>query len=183
MSEQKKPVPRVGGYGAGVHRLDQHCLDINSETPPQPRPRLSLDPSRLAAARERLGMGQAPPSAAAAVAAAAAAPSLSPDEAHPRVPVRQLLVERYPAAFTELRPLKVGIKKDVRAEIPSISRQALHGFFKKYCNSPAYLRLLAEGTSRFDLSGNVAGAVTPAQAEKAAELLREIAGDLDGGRR
>jgi ProP effector len=119
--------------------------------------------------RERLGL------AAAAAAPPAAAP---PDEAHPRATVRQLLAERYPAAFSQPRPLKVGVAQDIRGEILSMSRRAIRGFFRKYCKDAAYLRLLVEGVPRVDLRGQPCGTVTAAEAEFAAERLRKI---TDGG--
>jgi ProP effector len=170
-------IPRPAGWGPDRAGLDD-CVTAESRPPviqngcqAQARPRLTLDPARSAAARERLGLAAAP------AAPPASAPSSTPDEAHRRVPVRQLLVERYPATFNEPRPLKVGVKRDILAEIPSISRQGLRGFLKKHCGSVEYLKLLVEGASRFALNGDIAGAVTATEAEHAVgQLLRKISG-------
>jgi ProP effector len=80
------------------------------------------------------------------------------------------IVAAFPAAFTLdpalIRPLKLGIRDDLYAT-SDISHRRISAALARYCRSPSYLKVLAEGAVRVDLAGKPAGMVTAAEATAA----------------
>jgi sRNA-binding protein len=84
------------------------------------------------------------------------------------------LQRRWPDSFGALRPLKVGIDRDVRAALPELSRTAISRAMNRYTRNPAYLAALAApGAVRVDLDGAVVEAVADEDREHAVERLRQ----------
>lgn len=85
------------------------------------------------------------------------------------------LVEKFPQAFfrepTQVQPLKKGIAKDIRVTFSSRS-YVLHSALHFYMTRPAYLRALAEGRPRIDLSGQCVESVSPEEQQQAREQLK-----------
>lgn len=88
-----------------------------------------------------------------------------------------MLYETYPKAFIHpkfgsknLRPLKVGIGKEIRALYPDVDERVIDGFFHSYVTAPRYLRVTSMmGNIRVGLDGEPAGVVNnldSIQAEK-----------------
>jgi sRNA-binding protein len=85
------------------------------------------------------------------------------------------LRKRFPAAFNNTRrPLKIGIRSDLGlAKSDSAA-------MRSWCRHPAYLRNLIKGGARVDLSGKVAGAVSPSERAFAFDALMFLKADLVG---
>jgi sRNA-binding protein len=85
------------------------------------------------------------------------------------------LVAKFPHTFfrepAQVQPLKKGIAQDLRAMF-SCSGQVLHGVLHFYTTRPAYLRALAAGRPRIDLSGQCAGSVSPEEQQEAMDQLK-----------
>lgn len=77
---------------------------------------------------------------------------------------RAILVERFPLCFVRSggvkKPLKIGIKQDLRREARDLKPFALHCVLTDYTRGPHYLMCLVTGAPRFDLQGNEAGIVS-----------------------
>lgn len=101
-------------------------------------------------------------------------PTASMTQTKPAQPNQMLetLAERY-AVFKECKPLAVGIHKAILAEQPDISLAQLKVALKRYTQSTRYLKAVAVGTDRYDLSGAVSGAVTDEQKALANETLKD----------
>jgi ProP effector len=86
---------------------------------------------------------------------------------------RKLLADTFPSAFKGFGapkpPLKVGIFKDVKRELPELSARALEAALNDYTSGPSYLREVKVGTPRVDITGAPAGEVTADQASYAKE--------------
>jgi len=83
------------------------------------------------------------------------------------------LAERFPAAFAiyarRRKPLKIGVFDDLLAATAgSIPPAELKDALRAYCRSYGYFRACREGIARVDLAGQPAGAVTAAEAARAA---------------
>ena len=91
--------------------------------------------------------------------------------------VEALLKEVYPKAFTEEKPLKVGIINDL-AENQELTKQAsktcLRKYLMYYTSSPKYLKSFEKASFRIDLFGNNCEELTAEHKEFAAKTLREI---------
>src|SRR5712691_2056039 len=89
--------------------------------------------------------------------------------------VHEELYTTFPQAFfrepDQVQPLKKGITQDMRAVL-SHSSYVLHGAVHCYTTRPAYLRAVAEGRPRIDLSGQCAGSVSPEEQEEARARLK-----------
>jgi sRNA-binding protein len=89
-----------------------------------------------------------------------------------------VLAELFPAAFVAERwkphkPLKIGIHQDLVDRgvlLPSECRAV----FSQYCSRLMYLRALAGGGPRFDVDGNPAGEVTPAEIKYAQAFVAHL---------
>src|SRR5262245_20767396 len=84
-----------------------------------------------------------------------------------------LLCDRFPACFVlferRRRPLKLAIYRDIAAALgDTIDGRVLRHALGAYVVNAGYLRALRAGVARVDLAGNVAGAVTVAEAAHAA---------------
>lgn len=84
--------------------------------------------------------------------------------------ILERLIADFPKCFTleNPRPLKIGIRGELRARYPDISYRNMSAALFHYAKRKAYLRALAEGRERIDLDGNDAG--TPTTEERAAAL-------------
>jgi sRNA-binding protein len=93
-----------------------------------------------------------------------------------------LLFERHPKAFIHprfqgkgMRPLKVGIDKDIKAAYPDITKRVIALFLAHYTSSPFYRRCgTMVGTVRIDLAGDAVSVVNPDQARHSERHLTRI---------
>jgi len=87
------------------------------------------------------------------------------------------LLERFPHAFvrdpTAIRPLHKDVTQDIRAVLPYKSR-VLHGAINLYMSQRAYVRAMAEGKPRIDLSGHEVEIVTEEGREQARTQLKTM---------
>jgi len=113
-----------------------------------------------------------------------AAPAIiesSPSEKEQKKQARRELLEvfreRWPHAFPrdlrQVRPLAVGIHRDLAAALPGHSHRQIGAVFSlfKYLVNPAYLRAILRGGPRYDLDGNPRGEVTAKEQEQARQDL------------
>ena len=89
------------------------------------------------------------------------------------------LQERFPSAFpadpSACRPLKVGIREDIISEMGGeFELQVIHVALAKHTGRRGYLRALARGGVRIDLTGQASGEVTPEQMAHAQEKLKVL---------
>jgi len=90
--------------------------------------------------------------------------------------IHALLRDRFPKAFPkdydQIKPLKTGIHADLVRHLPEIDATLLRRALANHTARDGYLLALIHhrGNHRYDLQGNVAGAVTPE--ERAAALQR-----------
>jgi sRNA-binding protein len=96
--------------------------------------------------------------------------------------------QRFPQTFARLndrrrRPLKIGIRDDITAAIPDLAPIEIGRALRLYCSDLRYHRACIDGADRIDLDGNVAGAVTTAQAENAKATIAGIEAKLAQRRR
>ncbi len=116
----------------------------------------------------RLGAAVAAPSGKAAI------PTVPKEEA---LELLAILRERWPQAFplqpTEVRPLALNIDQEIATQLEGWSaKQARRAIaFWKRPHTVAYLRALAAGGPRYDLSGTPQGAITPEEQQHAARQL------------
>ena len=84
-----------------------------------------------------------------------------------------VLREWYPGAFAtgRLRPLKVGIDKDIAERAPAITAVERARALRYHTKSDRYLRALRPGAARVDLDGVEVGAVTPDDAAHAKAIF------------
>jgi len=78
----------------------------------------------------------------------------------------EILRDRWPQAFPrdsrQVRPLAIGIGKDIAAHLPEHSLRRISttiGIFQ-HLTGPAYYRAVLQGGARYDLEGNPRGEVT-----------------------
>lgn len=94
---------------------------------------------------------------------------------------RAILAERFPHAILPKgsphakRPLKIGIRADIRAAAPDLPAKHVVMTLRDYCGGSQYLRALKVGAARIDLQGQPAGVVTDAEATRAAAILSKRA--------
>jgi ProP effector len=91
-----------------------------------------------------------------------------------------VLVKTFPKCFwvweSCRRPLKIGIDRDIRERLNTLSPAALSAALQFYCNNPGYRRRILKGAWRIDLDGRPAGSVTAEQeaSAKAQLAAREV---------
>jgi ProP effector len=90
---------------------------------------------------------------------------------------RAALAAKFPKCFcpkgAPKRPLKVGIGVDLAVRCPEIPHDLLRKALTDYYLGASYqVALLKVGAERFDLDGNICGAVTEQQSARAAGRLR-----------
>jgi ProP effector len=112
-----------------------------------------------------------PPLAAPAVTETG--PSKKEQEKQARRELLEVLRERWPQAFPrdfrQVRPLAIGINRDIAAYLPDqpLGRISIAiGIFQDLMG-PAYYRAVLKGGPRYDLDGNPRGEVTPEEQERA----------------
>ena len=71
--------------------------------------------------------------------------------------------------FRQFRPLALGIHESLIAAMPQFDPALIARVVANHCRKPRYIKSLARGGKRFDLSGKPAGEVKPEE-KKAAEL-------------
>jgi ProP effector len=85
---------------------------------------------------------------------------------------------RFPEAFSEARPLKIGITDKIiaRLKTPEYSETArtIKAALDYWAKRPAYLAACVEGAVRIDLNGNAAGEVDNGSARYAREELEKL---------
>ena len=74
----------------------------------------------------------------------------------------------------EVRPLKIGIHRDLRARCPGVSGTQLRRALDRYVNRAGYWQTMVEGAARYDLDGQEAGVVTAKEATHAARRLAKV---------
>ncbi|WFU49162.1 ProQ/FinO family protein [Sinorhizobium terangae] len=84
------------------------------------------------------------------------------------------LSEKWPEAFNTRapKPLKIGIREDIRALDHELSDHDLKRALRAYTKLERYLKSLRAGAARVDLDGNPTGNVSEADAATAQALLR-----------
>lgn len=91
---------------------------------------------------------------------------------------RAELVERFPLAFAgkgeQKRPLKIGIREDIKAAWPEVSDDDLGRALMDYTGGFKYLRNVAAGQARLDLDGQPCGIVTEGEAIHAGVKVGKI---------
>lgn len=87
--------------------------------------------------------------------------------------LRHILVALFPNCFSASGnpkpPLKIGIKEDLMAACPDLSKRKAKEFLADYCTGPNYWASIAIGGNRVDLDGNPAGIVEESHKKDAAE--------------
>jgi ProP effector len=79
----------------------------------------------------------------------------------------------FPRDFRQVRPLALGINKDIAAQLPEQPLGRISntiGIFQ-YLLGPAYFRTVLKGGPRYDLDGNPSGEVTADEQERAKQDL------------
>ena len=85
--------------------------------------------------------------------------------------VRVMLVERFPAVFSQPRPLKIGIYEHLRTALgDQLSSTHLHHFLYFWTHTPTYRAALARADRRIDLAGQDAGPAAPEREEDTRSL-------------
>lgn len=77
------------------------------------------------------------------------------------------------AVFKEIKPLAIGIDKQLLALDANINRKALRLALGMHTNSFRYLKSMEKATQRFNLDGSPAGEVPEGHRKHASEILRE----------
>lgn len=95
--------------------------------------------------------------------------------APPVVDARSLLrnLQRDYPVFREIRPLAIGIDKQILAQHPEFERKALRLALGMHTHAARYFKAVANGTERFNLDGSPADALTDEHRQYALEALRE----------
>ena len=100
-------------------------------------------------------------------------PSKKEKEKQARRELLEVMRERWPLAFPrdfhQVRPLAIGINKDIAVHLPEQPLGRISnaiGIFQ-YLLGPAYFRSVLRGGSRYDLDGNPRGEVTAEEQEQA----------------
>ena len=86
------------------------------------------------------------------------------------------LLDRLHAEFPPFRdhlPLAIGIHKALMERIPDLDKVQVRTALHRHTGSTRYLKAIKVGAPRYDLYGNVAGAVTAEQQTQAADTLRD----------
>lgn len=79
--------------------------------------------------------------------------------------------------FTEPTPLKIGIREELIAACPDLSKRSIRRALKKWCRSNPYLKAVAEGVTRIDIYGRPAGVVT---SEQQAHAMTRLSDAVEG---
>lgn len=91
---------------------------------------------------------------------------------------RRILAERFPKAFMPTGavkiPLKVGVKEDILAASPDLTRGQVTKALRDYCRGEKYLRAMVVGARRIGLDGADAGFVSSDEARGAAMLRARL---------
>ena len=77
------------------------------------------------------------------------------------------------AVFKEIKPLAIGIDKQLLALDANINRKSLRLALGMHTNSFRYLKSMEKATQRFNLDGSPAGEVPEGHRKYASEILRE----------
>jgi ProP effector len=158
-----------------------------TSTPVQPAPQRAVPPSKPAppVTPPSQPVVQPVPSVTAQSSPAVPQPSLAapavgdsgPSKKEQQKQARRELLEvlraRWPQAFPrdwrQVRPLAIGIHRDLAAALPGHSHRQIGAAFNlfRFLTGPAYFRALIKGGPRYDLDGNPRGEVTAEEQEQA----------------
>ena len=100
-------------------------------------------------------------------------PSIQEQRKRARRELLEIFRDRWPQVFPrnsrQVRPLAIGIHRDLAAALPGHSHRQLGAVFSlfRYLAGPAYFQALLRGGPRYDLEGNPRGEVTPEEQEQA----------------
>lgn len=89
------------------------------------------------------------------------------------------LYATYPKCFIgkNKKPLKIGIHKNVFADLPKeftkLEKKHLKKAIQYYCNNIFYLKEIVTGTPRIDLNGNIVSQITDKEKSHAKFLLKQ----------
>jgi ProP effector len=97
-------------------------------------------------------------------------PAPSPAQAA-RALLKQLQAD-FPV-FRQAKPLSIGIDKQLLARLPDINRKILRIALGMHTNSLRYLKAMEKAAERYNLEGNVDGAVSETHRSHAVQTLRE----------
>lgn len=86
--------------------------------------------------------------------------------------VLQTLIDTY-KVFGDCRPLAIGIHKAIKLRQPELGEGGLRFALKIHTASTKYLKMIANGSQRFDLDGNPAGEITAEQKQQALDTIKE----------
>ena len=108
-----------------------------------------------------------------ALGAEAAAVAPAADEVTPLTgDVLKTLCDRF-AVFREAKPLAIGIHKELMKAVPGLDTGKMRTAMRRHTGTTRYLKSVATGDDRYDLSGTPAGKISDEQKQQAAEALRE----------
>lgn len=93
-------------------------------------------------------------------------------KSNPATAILETLASAY-AVFRDGQPLAIGIHKEIKQRMPTLTDADLRPALYRHVISTKYLKALANGDTRFDLDGNPAGEVTPEQRQIALISLKE----------
>ncbi|MEO8598556.1 MAG: ProQ/FinO family protein [bacterium] len=102
----------------------------------------------------------------------AAAPVVAPNPVHAARALLKELQEKF-VAFREYKPLVIGIDKQLIALMPETNRKVLRIALGMHTRSLRYMKAMEKATTRFDLDGNAADAITEEHRAHASEVMRE----------
>ena len=77
------------------------------------------------------------------------------------------------AVFRDYKPLAIGIHKALLTQQPELDKAALRTAMKTHTQSTRYLKVIVEGSARYDLAGNPDGSVTAEQQDVAVTVLKD----------
>lgn len=107
---------------------------------------------------------------------------LSAEDQAAVIALGDLLFDRFPRAFVHprlkgkgMRPLKVGIDKDIKAALPDVPKRVIKAFLNRYTGSLHYRRCgTMVGTWRVDLEGNAVAVISPDHARNSELHLKRM---------
>ena len=84
----------------------------------------------------------------------------------------ELIMERY-TVFRHFKPLAIGMREAVLADMPDVDQQALRDVFMRHCDRPRYVESIARGGNRFNLQGEPVGEVSEHDIEVAKNWISQ----------
>jgi len=89
--------------------------------------------------------------------------------------IKTVLPKYYPQCFNinAIKPLKIGIYDDIRAEHPELNEKVLKAAIQIYCGRMDYLRSCVSSQYRIDLQGNEVEAITEKNIKHSQQRLQQ----------